>query len=99
MRNTWKAVFVTIILAFSLCAPAMAGPSEDAEAAWMRGDYATAERLYRSLAEQGKASAQHFLAKMYENGQAVSRNSAEAAKWYRRAAEQGHSGAQFYLAG
>ena len=75
----------------------MAGPLEDAEAAWGRQDYATAERLYRSLAEQGRASAQHFLGKMYENGEGVARNPVEAAKWYRLAAEQGHSGAQLYL--
>ena len=99
MRRTWKAAIVGIVLTSSLCASALAGPQEDAYAAWERGDYVTAERLYRPLAEGGRASAQHFLAKMYENGQGVPRSEAEAAKWYRRAADQGHTGAQFYLAG
>jgi hypothetical protein len=71
----------------------------EAEAAWQRGDYVTAERLYRSLAEQGDASAQHFLGKMYVNGEGVRQDPVEAAKWFRLAANQSHTGAQFYLGG
>ena len=78
--------------------PVMAGPLEDAGAAWQRQDYAEAEKLLRPLAEEGRASAQHLLARMYENGQGVPRSSVEAAKWYRLAAAQGHAGAQLYLA-
>jgi uncharacterized protein len=77
--------------------PAWADTMGDANAARSRQDYATAERLYRSLAEQGRAAAQHELAKMYENGEGVVRNYAEALKWFRRAADQGHAGAQLYL--
>lgn len=80
-------------------APATATTKEEAAAAMQRQDYVTAERLYRSLAEKGDASAQHFLGKMYENGEGVRQNSAEAAKWFRLAANQGHTGAQFYLGG
>ena len=43
----------------------------------------TAERLYRSLAEQGDASAQHFLGKMYESGEGIRQDPVEAAKWFR----------------
>jgi TPR repeat protein len=49
--------------------PTMAQTKEDADAALSRQDYTTAARLYRSLAEQGKASAQHQRAKIYENGE------------------------------
>jgi hypothetical protein len=80
-------------------APATATTKEEAAAAWQRQDYVTAERLYRSLAEKGDASAQHFLGKMYENGEGVRQDSTEAAKWFRLAANQGHTGAQFYLGG
>jgi TPR repeat protein len=76
---------------------AKAASREEAAAAWQRQDYATAERLYRALAQQGDPSAQHFLGKMYDNGEGVGQDSAEAAKWFRLAAEQGHTGAQFYL--
>jgi Sel1 repeat len=64
-----------------------------------RQDYVTAERLYRSLAEQGDASAQHFLGKMYESGEGVRRDPVEAAKWFRLAADQGHTAPSFIWAG
>jgi len=99
MRDTFKATYFAVVLLLGLFVPAMAQPKEDADAALSREDFATAARLYRSLAEQGKASAQHQLAKMYENGQGVPRSQAEAAKWYRLAAERGHAGAQLYLGG
>ena len=76
---------------------ATAGPLEDAVAAYQRGDYATALRLWHPLAEQGDADAQFHLGVMYESGQGVLRNDAEAIKWYRKAAEQDDAVAQFNL--
>ena len=48
-------------------------------------------------AEQGKASAQHNLALMYDNGNGVPQDYAVAVKWYRLAAEQGKASAQSNL--
>ncbi len=76
-----------------LTAPARAGWDE-AEAAYQRGDYATAIREFCPLAKQGHAKAQHNLGVMYENGQGVPQDDAEAVKWYHKAAEQGHATAQ-----
>ena len=76
---------------------ATAGPLVDAVAAYQRGDYATALRLWHPLAEQGDADAQFHLGVMYESGQGVLRNDAEAIKWYRKAAEQDDAVAQFDL--
>ncbi len=76
---------------------ASAGPLEDAVAAYQRGDYATALRLWHLLAEQGDADAQFHLGVMYQRGQGVLRNDAEAIKWYRKAAEQDDAVAQFNL--
>jgi hypothetical protein len=76
---------------------AFAAPLEDAFAAYRRGDYATALRLWHRLAEQGDAEAQFHLGILYESGQGVLRNGAEAIKWYRKAAEQGDGVAQFNL--
>jgi hypothetical protein len=73
---------------------AMAGPFEDAARAYDSGDYATAIRLYRPLADQGHADAQGALAVMYFRGDGVPENYAEAVKWYRKAADQGNVGAQ-----
>jgi predicted aspartyl protease len=47
---------------------ARAGPLEDSFAASKRGDFATAVRLLRSLAEQGNAEAQFNLGNMYSVG-------------------------------
>jgi TPR repeat protein len=65
--------------------------------AYNRGDYATALREWRPLAEQGEASAQFQLGLLYDNGDGVPRDYAKARQWYERAAAQGGVKAQFYL--
>ena len=50
-------------------AGAAAGPWEDGTAAYNRGDYVPAIRLFRPLAEQGNAKAQNVLGVMYRRGQ------------------------------
>ena len=75
----------------------MAGPLEDGEAAYQRGDYATALQIWRPLADQGDAGAQAWLGLMYDNGHGVTQDYAEAARWYRLAAAQGLALAQFNL--
>ena len=49
---------------------AVAGPWEDGMAAYNRGDYMPAIRLFRSLAEAGNAEAQHLIGAMYRASQA-----------------------------
>jgi len=65
--------------------------------AYQRGDFATALRIFRQLAEQGDASAQYNLAFMYDNGRGVTQDYAEAMRWYRKAAGQGEASAQYNL--
>ena len=74
-----------------------ADPLEDGQAAYNRGDYATALKLLRPLAEQGNANAQNNLGWMYDQGDGVTQDFKEAAKWYRSAAEQGLHEAQYNL--
>ena len=62
--------------------------------AYNRGDYATALKEWRPLAEGGSPSAQSLLGKMYLNGEGVTRDYSKAVKWFRRAAEQGLVNAQ-----
>jgi hypothetical protein len=62
-----------------------------------RGDYATAMRLLRPLADQGVAKGQSNLGDMYFWGQGVPQNYATALGWYRKAADQGDAKAQFQL--
>jgi uncharacterized protein len=97
MTRVFKASFAAIILVLSFAAPVAAGPFEDALAAYDKGDFATALRLWRPLADQGLAPAQSNLGSMYENGRGVAQNDAEALKWYRLAANQGYAIAQYNL--
>ncbi len=92
-----KRVLVGVAAGVMFAGAAMAGPVEDANVAMERGDYATALRLARPLAEQGDADAEVLLGLIYGNGKGVSWDAAEAVKWYRLAAEQGVAVAQLAL--
>ncbi len=88
--TTPKTTFAGLALIAVLCAgftlgltaPAWAGVDEGV-AAYKRGDYATALREFRPLAERGDAKAQYGLGVMYLNGQGVPQDSAEVVKWHR----------------
>ena len=102
--TTPKAKFAGLALIVALCAgftlgltaPAWAGLDEGV-AAYKRGDYATALREWRPLAEQGSANAQFFLGHMYWYGLGVSQDDAEASGWWRKGAEREHAGAQYCI--
>lgn len=52
---------------------------------------------WRKLANEGNANAQYNLGLMYDRGQGVPQDHAEAVRWYRLAAEQGSAAAQLNL--
>jgi TPR repeat protein len=93
----FRSMLIAPIILLLAVGAAVAGPLEDAWAAYRRNDYVTALRLYQPLADQGDADAQSNLGFMYWNGYGVSKNYAEAVKWYRKAADQGNADAQFGL--
>jgi TPR repeat protein len=97
MKRYFNAIVAAVMLVLSFAAPVIAGPLEDSAAAYVRGDYATALRLLRSLADQGYALAQNNLGAMYAQGRGVPQDHAEASKWYRFAADQGYAVAQTNL--
>lgn len=71
------------------------GDFSKAEAAYKRGDYATALKELRPLAERGfPPSSPYYLGIMYEYARGVPKDLAVAFNWYLKAAEQGHAGAQ-----
>lgn len=53
--------------------------------------------LYRRAAEMGMPAAMHGLARAYDKGRGIERNTTEAAAWYKRAADKGHAGAMASL--
>ena len=77
-----------------LTAPAWAGFDEgvgaylEGAAAYRRGDYATAIRELRPLAEQGNAAAQNILGFMYDVGKGVPQDYVQALMWYNLAASR-----------
>jgi TPR repeat protein len=76
---------------------ALAGPWEDGMAAYNRGDYMPAIRLFRPLAEQGNAKAQNLLGVMFRKGEGVAKNPARAHMWFSFAAKQGEASARAEL--
>jgi uncharacterized protein len=66
--------------------------AQDSNKGWFAyhaGDYTTALKELKPLAEQGNKNAQLMLGTMYKNGEGVLQDYAEAVKWYRLSAEQG----------
>jgi TPR repeat protein len=89
---------LAVAILIAMAAGVVAGPLEDARAAYQRGEYTTTLGLLRPLADQGIAMAQFNLGLMYNLGQGVQQNYAEALKWFRKAADQGNANAQYGLA-
>jgi len=98
MNCTFKMAIAAFILVGGFARSVAAGPFEDGVAAYQRGDYATAMRLWRPLADQGNGDAQYNIGIMYDKGFGVRPNDATAASWHRKAADQGVADAQFELA-
>ena len=91
-------VLIALLLSLETSLPAKADIS-DGFAAYDRGDYTTAFRKLKPLAEQGDAAVQFILGFMYADGRGVPQDYAAAARWYRRAAEQGLAEGQYILGG
>lgn len=73
------------------------GPSEAANDAYDKGDYATALRIWRTLPEIRSPVHQRKLGFIYLEGKGTLQDYAEAARWFTRAAEQGEEIAQAAL--
>ena len=76
---------------------ALAGPWEDGMAAYVKGDYVPAVQFFRPLAQQGNASAQAVLGRMYRRGQGVTKSSAHAFMWLSLASARGDAKAKVEL--
>jgi len=88
-----RAIAVLSAAALLIGAPAaLAGPWEDGMAAYNRGDYVPAMRLFRPLAEQGNAKAQTVLGVMFRQGEGVPKNPSRAYMWFSLARKHGEVG-------
>ncbi len=92
MRTATMLLAVVVVL---VAAPAWAD-FEAGKKAYFRGDYATALKEFRVLAEQGDADAQFNLGVMYRIGHGVPEDFVRAHLWANLAAAQGDEPARKY---
>ncbi len=97
LSSAVKSLLRALLASTLLFAPALHAGLDEGLAAYKAGDYASALREFRPLAEQGNASAQYNLGFMYDIGRGVPQDYKQAVTWYRKAAEQGNAGAQNHL--
>jgi hypothetical protein len=74
-----------------------AGPMDDVNAAYKRGDFTAAKAMLRALADRGVPEAQYELGYMYYAGLGVPQDYVAASKWYEMAADRGFAEAQHDL--
>jgi TPR repeat protein len=93
-KATMRFLTLCLLLLFAASGAAIAGPLEDGLEAYKKGDFDTAVRLLRPLAEQGNPQAEEKLGRLYQRGKGVPKDFERAVEWYRKAAEQGEPAAQ-----
>jgi hypothetical protein len=86
MNFTFKIVVAVHIFTAGIAGSAMAGPSEEAEAAYERCNYVTATRLLRPLVDLGDTVTQNSFRGMYRSSLGAPQN--YAVSWYRKVANQ-----------
>jgi len=93
----FNSLLLVILYLLGTSSFAASNPFDDASAAYERGDYVQAMKLFRQLAAQGHQWAQRRLGLIYAEGKGVPQDYQEAIKWYRLAAAQGNVPAQYSL--
>lgn len=94
MKQAPDTLALALVLVVGLTNPTKAQDFGSGLAAAHAGDFRTAIQIWTPLAEEGDVDAQINLGQIYEFGNGVSRDYAEAARWYRMAAEAGDAYAQ-----
>lgn len=91
-----RVTFLASALALGLVGMATAGPIEDGRAAYHRGDYASAVKLWRPSAEQGDVAAAFYLGTLFTNPGPM-QDVPQGRSWFLKAAQAGHVKAQVTL--
>ena len=94
-----RTLIIIPVLLFSLLlgVPSYSADFNKGLTAAQSGDFATALKEWKPLAEEGNAVAQNNLGLMYHNGWGVPQDYKESVYWYRLAVEQGYEVAQYNL--
>ena len=88
MFGLLRTTILSLALAFGAGA-ALAQDFQKGFAAYTEGDYATALKEWRPLAEQGNVTSQYNIAVMYDKGEGVLQDNVRAHMWYNIAAANG----------
>ncbi len=97
MVHFMKIAVWASVLIFTLTVEASAQDFQAGFRAYNLGDYATALKNWRPLAEKGNRQAQHHMGLMYAQGLGVPKNHATATQWFKKAAQGGHILAAYNL--
>ena len=92
-----RSATAAVIAALLSTAAAFAGALEDGVAAYERGDFANAAKLWQQSATEGNPAAQNNLGILYDLGKGVPRSDKKALEWFHKSADQGYARAQFNL--
>lgn len=95
--NPFRLLALSISLTCSLGAAQVWAGFDEGMNAYTSGDYDTAVREFKLLAEKGDKESQYLLGLLYEEGQGLRKDDVEAAYWYARSAGQGFVDAYFAL--
>lgn len=72
---------LAMVLGVFLCATVFGATLDEGIAAHQKGDYQTAAKILRELAEEGEAMAQFILGGMYSDGKGLAQDHGEAFFW------------------
>jgi len=97
MQKTLTILCLTIVALLGSIGMSWSADFQKGLTAAFNGDYATALREWKPLAEQGNADAQYNLGFMYDKGRGIPQDYKTAVKWYKLSAEQGDADAQTNL--
>ena len=97
MKNLTLTICLTLAVLLGSTGTSWGADFNKGVAAYKSGDFATALREWRPLAEQEHAHARFNLGWMYHEGRGVLQDYKTAVKWYTLAAEQGDATAQYSL--
>ena len=90
-------IIQVLLFSLSLSISSYAADYNKGVIAAQSGDWATALKEWKPIAEEGNAAAQFNLGLMYQNGYGVPQDYKESVYWYRLAAEQGDADSQYNL--
>lgn len=96
MTHPLKTILLVVIMLLGSSQAGFAQDYDKGVRAFIAGDYPTALKEWRPLAEQGNVDAQWWLGGMYALGQGVIQDNVYAHIWYNIAASNGYEDAKAF---